>query len=364
MTDVQTETTDGAKAIEDLDVLRAARAWLQRDGRVALATVVDTWGSAPVPVGGQMAVAEDGRFQGSVSGGCIEGEVIIEAEEILDTGKPKTLTFGVADETAWRVGLPCGGKVQVFVERLQAEQGGMELLDRAVAAGEKRRGLVVQTALADGHKRLFEREDADLPDEVAQRFRTAKSQLRETPEGAVFLHALVPPARIIVIGATHIGQILTQIARLAGYQVVVVDPRTAFASEERFAGVRLLTDWPQDALPKLGLDAYSAVVALAHVGHIDDEALKLAVRSECFYIGALGSSRNHAKRVERLLASGLSEAEIARIKAPIGLDIGAQSPAEVAVAVMAEIVLAVRGTKASRPAKSSARTQSTVDNRG
>jgi len=345
MTDTQPETLDGRKATEDLNVLRAARAWLERDGRVAIATVIDTWGSAPVPVGGQMAVAADGRFQGSVSGGCIEGEVIMEAEDILESGKPKTLTFGVADETAWRVGLPCGGKVQVFVERLQAGAGDTQLLDRAVAAGENRRGLVVRTVLADGRKRVFEREDDNLPDDVAERFRTAKSQLREAPEGAVFLHALVPPARIIVIGATHIGQVLTEVARLAGYEVVVVDPRTAFASPERFRDVRLLTDWPQDALPKLGLDAYTAVVALAHVGHIDDEALKLAVRSECLYIGALGSARNHAKRLERLKAAGLTDAEIGRIKAPIGLDIGAQSPAEVAIAIMADIVLAVRGTK-------------------
>lgn len=347
MTEGQPQTAQGRKATDDLNVLKAARTWLQRDGRVALATVVDTWGSAPVPVGGQMAVATDGRFQGSVSGGCIEGEVIVEAEEILETGKPKTLAFGVADETAWRAGLPCGGKVQVFVERLEAKAGGAELLDRAVAAGENRQGLVVETQLADGRKRIYERADANLPDDIAERFRTARSQLREEPGGAVFLHALVPPARIVIIGATHIGQVLTEVARLAGYEVVVVDPRTAFASPDRFAGVSLLTEWPQDALPKLGLDPYTAVVALAHVGHIDDEALKLAVRSQCLYIGALGSSRNHARRVERLRAAGLSDAEIGRIKAPIGLDIGAQSPAEVAIAVMADLILAVRGSKQS-----------------
>ena len=170
--------------------------WLARDGRVAIATVVDTWGSAPVPVGGQMAVAADGNFQGSVSGGCIEGEIIMEAEDILASGQPKTLTFGVADETAWRAGLPCGGQVQVFVERID-EDGGAALLDRAVAAGESRRGLVVRTHLADGRKEVFERSDENLPQDIAERFHTAKSQLKETPDGAVFLHALVPPARIL-----------------------------------------------------------------------------------------------------------------------------------------------------------------------
>ncbi len=339
----ETQTTSSAAG--EVDVLTAARNWLARDGRVAIATVVDTWGSAPVPVGGQMAVAADGNFQGSVSGGCIEGEIIMEAEDILAGGQPRRLTFGVADETAWRAGLPCGGKVQVFVERIDAKDGGAALLDRAVAAGETRRGLVVRTHLADGRKEVFERSDANLPQDIAGRFLTAKSQLQETPDGDVFLHALVPPARILVIGATHIGQVLTQFARLAAYEVTVIDPRTAFASADRFPDVKLLTEWPQDALPKVGLDPYTAVVALAHVGHIDDEALKLAVQSDCLYIGALGSSRNHAKRVERLKAAGITDAQIARIKAPIGLDIGAQTPAEVALSVMAEIVLAVRGVK-------------------
>ena len=331
-------------AREEIDVLEAAKSWLERDGKVALATVVDTWGSAPVPVGGQMAVAADGRFQGSVSGGCIEGEVIVEAEEILETGKPKVLTFGVADETAWRAGLPCGGQVQVFVERVE-HAAGNELLRRAIEARKNRQGLVVRTRLEDADRKLYARDDSGLPDDIADRFSTAKSQLTEGPEGKVFLHALVPPARILIIGATHIGQVLAQVAKLAGYEVQIVDPRTAFAAPDRFRDVTIHTEWPQDALPKIGLDPYTAVVALSHVGHIDDEALKLAVRSPCLYIGALGSSRNHAKRKERLAAAGITDREIARIKSPIGLDIGAQTPAEIAVSVMAEVVLAVRGTK-------------------
>jgi xanthine dehydrogenase accessory factor len=330
---------------KDIDVLEAARDWVARDGRVAIATVIDTWGSAPVPVGGQMVVGADGRFQGSVSGGCIEGEVIVEAEDILGTGKPKTLSFGVADETAWRAGLPCGGTVQVYIERVDAEHGGAALLDRAVDARVGRKGLVVETRLESGDKKVYGPDDANLPDDVAARFSTAKSQMKETPDGKVFLHAIVPPARILVVGATHIGQVLSEIAKLAGYEVQIVDPRTAFAAPDRFPGVTIHAEWPQDVLPKIGLDPYTAVVALAHVGHIDDEALKLALKSDCLYVGALGSSRNHAKRRERLLAAGITEAEFASIKAPIGIDIGAQTPAEIAISVMAEIVRAVRGTK-------------------
>jgi xanthine dehydrogenase accessory factor len=339
------ETPTPHTARDEIGVLEAARDWLDKDGVVAIATVVDTWGSAPVPTGGQMAVAVDGRFKGSVSGGCIEGDVIAEADDILASGKPKLLEFGVADETAWRAGLPCGGKVKVYVERVKAEGGGRELIERAVEAQQARRGLVIETRLKDGTKAVFTRDDGDVPDDVALRFSTAKSGLKETPEGDVFLHALVPPARIVVVGASHIGQVLAEIARLAGYEVQVVDPRTAFASADRFPGITLHAEWPQDVLPKIGLDPYTAVVALAHVGHIDDEALKLALRSDCLYVGALGSSRNHAKRRERLLAAGITEEEIGHIRAPIGIDIGAQTPAEIAVSVMAEIIRAVRGPK-------------------
>lgn len=338
------ETSKPTNPRNEIDVLKAARDWMARDGKVAVATVVDTWGSAPVPIGGQMVIGADGRFQGSVSGGCIEGEVIVEAEDILGSGKPKTLTFGVADETAWRAGLPCGGTVKVYVERMDKATSG-DLLARAVDAREGRKGLVVSTRLDSGKKQVYAREDANLPDDIADRFSTAKSQLKEDPDGQVFLHAIVPPARILVIGATHIGQVLAEVARLSGYQIEIIDPRTAFASQDRFKDFTIHADWPQDVLPKIGLDPYTAVVALAHVGHIDDEALKLAVKADCLYIGALGSSRNHAKRRERLLAAGITEAEIAKIKAPIGLDIGAQTPAEIAVSVMAELIRAVRGTK-------------------
>ena len=327
------------------DILSSAREWLARDGKVALATVVDTWGSAPVPVGGQMAIAADGTFEGSVSGGCIEGEVITEAEEILGSGKVKTLEFGVADETAWSVGLPCGGQVRVFVERLEKDKGGLALLDKAVDAKRTRKGLVLRTRLDDGSRQVFERTDKGLPDDIAQRFWTGKSNLQEGPDGSVFVQALVPPARILAIGATHITQLLSQYARIAGYEVIVIDPRTAFATDERFPGTRVMPDWPQDAIPKLGLDPYTALAVLAHVSHIDDEALKVALRQECLYIGALGSSRNHAKRRERLKAAGFTDAELARIKSPIGVQIGAQTPAEIALSVMAEIVLAVRGPK-------------------
>jgi xanthine dehydrogenase accessory factor len=342
-------TTRSSRLPETHDVLKAARSWIDRDGRVALATVVGTWGSAPVPVGGQLVIGQDGRFEGSVSGGCVEGEVIAEAEDIFAVGEPKTLTFGVADETAWQVGLPCGGQIKVFLERLEGTSG-LQLIDRAIEARSSRRGLLVRTHLRDGQRELFERGDERADALVRQHLEAGESELMETPDGEIFLHAMVPPVRVLVIGATHIGQILAQLVKLAGHEVIVIDPRTAFAAATRFPGIRLDTEWPQDTIPRIGLDAYTAVVALAHVGHIDDEALKLAMRSNCFYVGALGSKRNHAKRTERLKAAGFTDAEIARIHCPIGINIGAQSPPEIAIAIMAEVVLALRGPRVFRPA--------------
>jgi xanthine dehydrogenase accessory factor len=335
------------------DTLMAASKWLNRDGRVALLTVVDTWGSAPVPVGGQMAVAVDGQFQGSVSGGCIEGEVITAAAGVLETGHSQVLSFGVEDETAWSVGLPCGGKVKVYIERLVRDDAGRALIDAMVDAQSSRHGLVVQTNLQTGQRHLFPRNAPDLSQELTQRFRTGKSTYQETPDGPVFTQALLPPARVIIIGATHIAQLVCQIARLAHYEVQVVDPRTAFATAERFAHVTLHAAWPQDVLPAIGIDPYTALVVVAHVAHIDDEALKIALAaphsategSGYLYIGALGSQRNHAKRTERLLAAGFTVADISRIKCPIGVDIGAQTPAEIAVSIMAEVIHAVRGPK-------------------
>jgi xanthine dehydrogenase accessory factor len=331
----------GARA----DVFASADAWLRRDGKVALATVIDTWGSSPVPVGGQMAIAADMSFEGSVSGGCIEGEVITEATEILDHGRPRVMEFGVADETAWGAGLPCGGRVKVFVERVAVDAPGAEQVALALAARSRREGLVIRKRLSDARSELFARDTPGLPADLAERFRTARSGLVAGPDGDVFIQAVVPPARIVAIGATHISQVLCRLAATAGYDIEVVDPRTAFASEARFPGVKLHAEWPQDVLPRIGLDPYTVLCVLAHVEHIDDEALKIAVKSDCRFISALGSSRNHAKRIARLKAAGITDAEIARIKSPIGLDIGAQTPAEIALSVMAEVVLAVRGGK-------------------
>ncbi|MGD9502919.1 MAG: XdhC family protein [Methyloceanibacter sp.] len=332
---------DGHHRLNEHDPVAVARRWLEDDDRVALATVISTWGSAPVPVGGQLAIAAGERFAGSVSGGCAEADVIAEAADVMAEGRPKVLEFGVADDIAWRAGLPCGGTIKVLLEPLERERDAA-LLDRILAARRSRRLLAIVTNVATGTRRVLE-EGAAMPPEVARCLAVGKSRLIEAEEGGEFVQAIVPPVRLIVAGATHIGQILAGLARRIGYEVLVVDPRAAFATGERFGDTPTINAWPETSLSELALDGRTAVVALTHAAHIDDEALGAALRSPCLYIGALGSKRTQVNRVERLRNAGFSDADLARIHAPVGLAIGAEGPAEIAVAILAEIIKVVRG---------------------
>jgi xanthine dehydrogenase accessory factor len=221
-------------------------------------------------------------------------------------------------------------------------------LDLLKALNEERaarRAAVVVTALAGGEQRLVRAQAVasdPLRAEIEKRLRSGKSGTEETADGKVFLTVFVPPPRLVVTGAVHISQELAPMAQRLGYDVTIIDPRTAFATEERFDGVRLLADWPDKVLPDVGVDAHTAFAALTHDPKIDDPALLHALSKDCFYIGALGSRKTHGARLERLKAKGVSDAQLARIHAPIGLDIGAISPAEIAVSILAEITARLR----------------------
>jgi xanthine dehydrogenase accessory factor len=323
--------------------IEAARRWLEEYDRVVLATVVSSWGSAPVPVGGQLAVAPGERFEGSVSGGCVEVDVITEAADVMAEGRPRLFEFGVADETAWRAGLPCGGTIKVLLDPLE-RQRDTAFLDRILEARRTREPLAIVTNVATGTRQVLA-EGSAIPPEVAGCLASGRSRLIETPEGDHFVHVLVPAIRLIIAGATHVGQVLAGLAHRVGYDVIVIDPRAAFATEERFDETPTVNVWPEGSLTALGLDARTAVVPLTHAAHIDDEALATALRSPCLYIGALGSKRTQAGRIERLKAMGFSEAELARIHAPVGLSIGAEGPAEIAVSILAEIIKVAHGVE-------------------
>ena len=326
----------------DEDILKAAEDWRKAGRGVALATVVETWGSAPRPVGSNLVIDNEGNFLGSVSGGCVEGAVVTEAIDVIELGKPKMLEFGVADETAWNVGLSCGGTIRVYVEKVCLK---LDILHALNAERAARRAVVVVTDVASGEQRLVKAADIakdPLRDLIEKRIRMAKSGMEETAQGRVFLTVHVPSPQLVITGAVHISQTLAPVGQLLGYDVTIVDPRTAFASIERFPDVKVIAEWPDVALPPLNVDHYTAFVALTHDPKIDDPALKHALARDCFYIGALGSRKTHAKRVQRLKEAGLSDADIARIHAPIGLDIGAVSPAEIAISIMAEITARLR----------------------
>ena len=225
----------------------------------------------------------------------------------------------------------------------------LEILKQLNAERAARRAVIVITDVASGAERLVKAADVErdpLKDVLKERLRTGKSGMAETPEGRVFLTVHVPPPRLVITGAVHISQALAPMARLVGYDVTIVDPRTAFASIERFPDVKVIPEWPDVALPPLGIDRYTAFVALTHDPKIDDPALTHALERDCFYIGALGSTKTHARRVERLKQQGIGEAALARIHAPVGLKIGAVSPPEIAVAIMGEITARLRQVEA------------------
>ncbi len=336
------------------EVMTEMDAWLAAGRPVALATVLATWGSAPRKVGAVMAFTAEGQIAGSVSGGCVEGAVYEAGLEVLHSGRPQRLTFGVADETAWDVGLACGGQLEVFVEQLaptlytvwrgwiaQDRPGALATVVEGPAAW-----LGLQAAVAaDGtlaQGTSWPELDACLLTAAQRQLAAGASgsiTLEQKPEVRIFVNLLLPAPSLILVGGVHIAIALAQIARTLGYRITIIDPRRAFGTPERFPQVDALWQlWPDKAFSQLTLNENTAVVLLTHDPKIDDPALKLALPSPAFYVGALGSSRTHARRVERLTQAGLPPAQIARIHAPIGLDIQAQTPEEIAVAIMAEII--------------------------
>ena len=294
-------------------VLAAARAWA--GAPMAIATVVSTWGSAPRPKGSHMLVHADGRFEGSVSGGCVESDILAAAAEVIAGAPFRLKRYGVVDAAAWEVGLPCGGTIEVMVQPVSAAGFDPELFDRIADARASGEALTVATDLATGH-----------------------SDARALDTGAVFLNRYDPARRLLIVGAVQIAQALAGLARELGIATVVIDPRARFLTEERFPGVTLDDRWPDEAVAAYAPGPATAVVTLSHDTKIDDPALIAALAAPTAYVGALGSRRSHAARRERLAAAGVLPADLDRIDAPVGIDIGAVGPSEIALSVAAAMV--------------------------
>lgn len=305
--------------------------WYQAGRGAALATVVQTWGSAPRRVGAQMVVSGDGQIEGSVSGGCVEGAVMVEAMDAIDRGKGTLIEFGVSDGDAFAVGLACGGTIKVLVEPVGSVLS-LDVLTELVTKRAARKAIAYVANVETGGGVLTQ-------DGFEDRFRLDRSGV-EGDGRFVAIHN--PPLRLVVVGAVHIAQALVPMARIAGFDPILVDPRAAFGSVERFPGETVLDDWPDEAMQKIGLDARTALVLLTHDPKLDDPALHIGLKSDAFYIGALGSTRTHGKRIERLKEAGFSEGDLSRIHGPVGLDIGAASPAEIGVSILSEMLSVLR----------------------
>jgi xanthine dehydrogenase accessory factor len=351
------------------DVLPEVEAWIRRGEPFALATVVATHGSTPRPVGSKLAVDGDGRIAGAVSGGCVEGAVAELATEVLAGAPARVRRFGLADDEAWEIGLPCGGLIDVHVARWAPAAGAVEARFARLAADADARAALV-TVVADDDprrdavgRRLLVLADgttegtltdpglaAAARDAARELLWAERSELRTHAGAQLFVDVVAPAPRLIVFGAVPLTQALCRMARITGWRPLVADPRASFATPQRIPDAeRLVVAWPQEAVAALGgIDQATTVLALTHDPKIDDVALELALRSEAAVVGAMGSRRATADRRRRLALRGLSDAQLDRLAAPVGLDLGAGDDAETAVSIMAELIALRNGRGGGR----------------
>lgn len=326
-----------------IDIVSSIRK-LNREGQtLAIATVINTWKSSPRPVGSALIISEDGEMTGSVSGGCVEGAVVKKALEIIKSRKSELLHFGISDADAWEVGLSCGGELDVFVqpfypkeiwndmdELLKQDEGFMLL-----STLEENPQYSIVKANGESIGAAFEK---SLLPELEQAFYEGDSKVLSS--GNHFVQVFPKRPVMLLIGSAHITVELTELAHMFGFETLLIDPRATFASKTRYKAKpqTIHIQWPQEVLPNLKLDKNTYAVILSHDPKIDDEALKILLKSKVAYIGALGSRKTHAKRIERLKEYGFSSEEIDGIHAPIGIDIGSKLPREIALSVMAEVI--------------------------
>ena len=328
------------------EALSALRAWRAEGVPVALATVTSVVGSAPRELGAKLAVAADGRMAGSVSGGCVEGDVAEAALQVLVDGLPQLRHYGISDEMALQVGLMCGGEIDIFIERVDGPAG--DILSALVEGVEQQVPVAREVAFDRGTVGMItadamvgERLDAESAREAL-----AAGTSRTSPSG--FVEVINPPPRLWVVGAGHIAEHLVAFSERAGFAPIVVDPRRLFADQARFSGAQVLPTWPDRAFAERGLRPSDCVVVLSHDPKIDEPALCAALTAEVAYVGAIGSRRAQADRADRLAKAGVHPDRLARLHAPIGLDLGGRSPAEIALAIVAELVSVRHGGSAQR----------------
>ena len=349
---------DGLPRVQGYDsavreILSELERWRSRGDRIAMARVVATRRSAPRPVGSKLIVSEQGELAGSVSGGCVESEVVEAAREVLAGGEPRLLTYGISDDLALSVGLPCGGEIDVWVSEPDPELLG-ELA--GVVRGDRRAVALVD--LDAGTERLVRDGEDEVADEL---IRGGHSKVVELEGARVFADVFGPPPRLLVYGAVDTADALCAAAHGLGWHTIVADARGRFATRERLPNAdEILVAWPEETLAQVQPDHATAIVVLTHDDKFDVPLLIGALESEAFYIGALGSRRNQERRRERLLEAGVDESTLERISGPAGLDIGAHSPAETAISMLAEIMAVRAGRDGGRLRESRGRIHAEV----
>jgi xanthine dehydrogenase accessory factor len=337
----------------------ALREWAAAGSRLAIATLVEAVGSAPRPIGSRLVVADDSRLAGSVSGGCVEGAIIEQALEAMRTGRSRLLHYGISDEAAWDVGLTCGGEIDVFLEPLDPERRRLYVaVAEAVAA---QRPVATAAVIRGPEERLGthlavypDGEDGTWPlddrDSLVDSLRRSLGELRSSatvaaePSGVeVFTNVIAPPPRVWIVGADNVSVYLARVVADAGFLPIVIDPRATFADPARFPGAELRNAWPDEVLGKADLGPRDYVVVVSNDPKIDEPALRAALAAAPAYIGAIGSRHKQEERRERLVADGVSPERLRALHAPIGLDLGGNEPAELALSIAAELVAARRG---------------------
>jgi xanthine dehydrogenase accessory factor len=335
------------------ELLSELERWRSRGDRVAMARVVATRRSAPRPVGSKLIVSEQGELAGSVSGGCVESEVVEAAREVLAGGGPRLLTYGISDDLALSVGLPCGGEIDVWVSEPDAE-----LLQELASVAREDQRAVSLVDLEGGSERLVRDGEEEVADEL---IRGGHSKVVEVEGTRVFADVFGPPPRLLVYGAVDTADALCAAARGIGWRTIAADARARFATPERLPNAdEIIVAWPEQVLAQVKPDHTTAIVVLTHDDKFDVPMLTGALETEAFYIGALGSRRNQERRRERLLESGVDEASLERISGPAGLDIGAHTPAETALSMLAEIMAVRAGRDGGRLRESSGRIHAEV----
>lgn len=345
------------------EILRDLNTWKGEGKKVTVATVAKVYGSAPRPLGSKLATSSGGEVVGSVSGGCIEGAVIEEARTVMETGQAKLVKFGITDEQAWTVGLSCGGEIEVFLEPTASEL--YDELQRCIQEEQSVASCTVIAGASLGRKMLVLPDGQTFGDLGSERLNWEAAQAAEGllkqqkikrvmvdlegQQTELFVEVFPPPEKLIIVGAVHVAIPLITFAKKLGFRTVVVDPRSVFATPERFSEAdELIVEWPHEALSDSDFNESTYCVVLSHDEKLDNPALRIALENGCRYIGALGSRKTQARRQKALKELGITDEQLASIHAPIGIDLGGRRAEEIAISIIAEIV-AVRNSVSVKP---------------